>query len=153
MWLHAPFDPAQVDLINRLQAGVVPAPVHPLTCPNARNGQHAFAGGYLGTLVAQRRGLVCPTCGHTQTWIPRSMLACAERAADPAIGHPSQRIERARQRALDDFAALVRAGSLAAQPMVDTLAAMGHERRATSAAAEVPPGAANAAVVSEPLAA
>ena len=57
MWIQAPLDASQIDLINRLQAGVVPSPTYPLTCPNAKDGQYAFAAGYVGVLVAQRRRL------------------------------------------------------------------------------------------------
>jgi hypothetical protein len=121
MWIQAPLDALQVDLINRAQAGVVPSPTHPLTCPNAKDGQHAFAAGYLGILVAQRRGLVCPTCGHTQSWLSASVLACAQREPLPVTDHQRQRMERARQRAIADFSALVRQGYLSAQSMVESL--------------------------------
>lgn len=137
MWLHAPFDSQQIDWINRLQAGVIPSPVHPHTCPSAHDGLHAFAGGYLGVLVAQRRGLVCPTCGHTQGWIGRAALACAERESNAALGAQTQRLEKMRQRALDDFTRLVRGGSLVAQSMVDSLNALA-ERRGSRADAAPP---------------
>ncbi|WP_334136131.1 hypothetical protein [Tepidimonas sp.] len=121
MWLHAPFDPAIVDQINRLQAGVVPMPVYPLTCPQAKDGHHSFAGGYLGVLVAHRNGLVCPSCGYTQTWIGRAALACAEREDPCPTQRPSARMEKARQQALQDFGRLVRTGQLSAQAMVESL--------------------------------
>ena len=124
MWLTAPFDPATVDRINRAQAGVVADPVHPLVCPQARDGRHALAGGYVGTLVAHRQWLVCPTCGHVQSWLPAAVLRQAERAGDVSAAAQAMRIERTRQSALDDFRRLVRGGQLSAQPMVDTLEAM-----------------------------
>lgn len=150
MWLHAPFDPPLIDQINRMQAGVIPSPIHPLTCPNAKDGRHAFAGGYLGMLVAQRQGLVCPSCGHTQAWLSRATVACAERESSAAMGSQSQRMEKARQRALDDFARLVRDGHATAQPMVDSLEAAGERR---TPRADVASPAANTAVLPEPLAA
>lgn len=125
MWLNAPFDPSLTERINRLQAGVMPAPVHPYTCPQAKDGRHAFAAGYLGVLVAQRRGLTCPTCGHTQGWLSQAALAGAERDADMAS---TQRMEKARQRARDDFARLVREGHTVAQTMVDALDALTDQR-------------------------
>lgn len=152
VWLQAPFDPAVIDQINRMQAGVVPSPVHPLTCPNAKDGRHSFAGGYLGVLVAQREGLVCPTCGHTQGWLARTALACAQRDGAPSMGQPSQRMEKARQRALDDFARLVRAGHTHAQAMVDALQAT-PEGRGTRATPSAEQALANAAALPEPLAA
>jgi len=121
MWIQAPLDASQIDLINRLQAGVVPSPTYPLTCPNAKDGQHAFAAGYVGVLVAQRRGLVCPTCGYTQSWLPASVLACTQREPLAAAGNQRQRMERARQRAIADFSALLRQGYLSAQSMVESL--------------------------------
>ncbi|MGQ9724323.1 MAG: hypothetical protein ACUVVU_02985 [Tepidimonas sp.] len=150
MWLHAPFDPPLIDQINRMQAGVIPSPIHPLTCPNAKDGRHAFAGGYLGVLVAQRQGLVCPSCGYTQAWLSGTTLACAERESSAAMGNQSQRMEKARERALDDFSRLVRDGYVAAQPMVDSLEAAG-ERRAPRT--DVASPAANTAALPQPLAA
>ncbi|MCX7662822.1 MAG: hypothetical protein N2Z61_03595 [Tepidimonas fonticaldi] len=138
MWLHAPFDPPLIDQINRMQAGVIPSPIHPLTCPNAKDGRHAFAGGYLGVLVAQRQGLVCPSCGHTQGWLSRATVACAERESSAAMSNPSQRMEKARQRALDDFARLVREGHPHAQAMVDSLLASTDRRASRPEAAAVP---------------
>ncbi|MFN3611688.1 hypothetical protein [Tepidimonas sp.] len=150
MWLHAPFDPPVIDQINRMQAGVIPSPIHPLTCPNAKDGRHAFAGGYLGVLVAQRQGLVCPSCGHTQDWLSRATVACAEREGSAAMGNPSQRMEKARQRALDDFARLVREGQPHAQAMVDSLQASADRRASRPEAAAVPD---HSTVLPEPLAA
>lgn len=124
MWLTAPFDADTVDRLNRAQAGAVPSPHHPLICPRARDGRHALAGGYVGVLVAQRRGLVCPSCGYVQGWLPAAVLAAAERAGDEPPSVQAQRIERRRQSALDDFRALVHAGHLSAQPMVESLEAM-----------------------------
>lgn len=138
MWLHAPFDPPLIDQINRLQAGVIPAPVHPLTCPNAKDGRHAFAGGYLGVLVALRQGLVCPSCGHRQDWLSRSTVACAERENSAAMGNPSQRMEKARQRGLDDFTRLVHEGLAQAQAMVDSLQGSAQRGTMQPEAAAVP---------------
>ncbi|TSE21437.1 hypothetical protein Talka_00106 [Tepidimonas alkaliphilus] len=124
MWLVAPFDAELIDRINRAQAGVAPSPAYPLTCPHARDGRHALAGGYIGVLVAQRRGLICPTCGYQQRWLTVSVLTAAERAVDEPAAAQAQRIERRRQSALEDFRRLVRAGQLSAQTMVETLEAM-----------------------------
>ncbi|TSE26533.1 hypothetical protein Tsedi_00838 [Tepidimonas sediminis] len=143
MWLTAPFDAELIDRLNRAQAGVVPSPAHPLVCPRARDGRHALAGGYVGTLVAQRRGLVCPSCGHVQAWVPASVLAAAERVSDEPAACAAQRIERMRQGALEDFRALVRDGHLSAQPMVETLEAMAPRPAAREAA---PAGAAELAL-------
>jgi hypothetical protein len=121
MWIQAPFDARTVDTLNRIQAGVLPLPVQPIACPHAHDGQHSRAGGYLGTLVAHRQGLVCPSCGYRQDWVARSVLEHAERewAAHSQAAH--SRMEKARQRALDDFGQLVREGSLVAQAMVESL--------------------------------
>lgn len=124
MWLTAPFDADLIDRLNRAQAGLTPSPTHPLTCPRARDGRHALAGGYVGTLVAHRRGLVCPTCGHVQGWLPAAVLQAAERPSDEPAAAQAQRIERMRQSALEDFRRLLYAGHQDAQPMVETLEAM-----------------------------
>ncbi|MCS6809882.1 MAG: hypothetical protein RMK34_01715 [Tepidimonas sp.] len=136
MWLAAPFDADLIDRINRAQAGVVASAAYPLTCPQARDGRHALAGGYIGVLVAQRRGLVCPTCGHVQGWLPAAVLKAAERTSDEPGAAQAQRIERMRQAALEDFRRLVRAGHLSAQPMVETLEAMAPRPAAAARSAE-----------------
>lgn len=67
----APWTPKQVEYINRLQ---LDPGMHPFTCPNRGDENHAWHGQDLGALVATPTGWICVYCDYTQDWAFQFML-------------------------------------------------------------------------------
>jgi len=67
----APFTQDQVDALTRFQQGRW---MHPFTCPNRSNYDHADIWGDRGTLVPQQQAMTCVNCGFFQLWVHAYML-------------------------------------------------------------------------------
>lgn len=62
---RAPWPPSQVARLWEFQTN---GKMHPFTCLNRGDGQHATIGTDLGMLIPTIKGWVCPFCNYTQTW-------------------------------------------------------------------------------------
>ena len=59
------FTPEQVERMNAHQTEGF---THGFTCKNRGDGNHGYANGDLGGLVATVRGWVCAYCDYSQDW-------------------------------------------------------------------------------------
>ena len=62
-----PWSPGQVEALNLYQRR---SPMHPFTCPDRDDGNHAVLDGEFdfGILVATPSGWICPDCDYRQEW-------------------------------------------------------------------------------------
>jgi hypothetical protein len=77
--LRVPFSPGEVAALNRWQRI---GWVHPYTCPNRDDGQHASDA----VLMATVRGWICPYCSHTQDWAAEYMVTYPEPPESILVG-------------------------------------------------------------------